>query len=290
MQYLIDVLSQGSLYALCALGIALTFGVMRLINFAHGEFMMVGGYVLVVAGDIPVWAALLSSVIIVGFLAVATERIAFRPVRNADPETMLVTSFAVSFLLQSLAVLLFGSLGRSVRVFPPSITGVMHIGGLNIRWLDIITVAVTVTLLVSLMAFMKTRHGVELRAAAENFTVARLLGVKANQVIGTAFAISGVFAAATSIVLAAQRGLVEPTFGTTTMLFAFIAVIVGGMGSLPGAVLGAYALGLISVTSQALLPLGLRQFRDAFIFLVVVLILLLRPEGILRGHAARVRI
>lgn len=290
MQYLIDALSQGSLYALCALGIALIFGVMRLINFAHGELMMVGGYVLVVAGGIPVWAALLSVLLVVCFLAVAIERIAFRPVRDADPETMLVTSFALSFLLQSLAILCFGSLGRSVRVFPNSVTGVTEFGGMSLRWLDIITVALTATLLTGLTVFMKTSHGVAMRAAAEDFTVARLLGVRANHVIALAFAISGVFAAATGVVLAAQRGLVEPGFGTNTMLFAFIAVIIGGIGSLSGAVLGSYALGVVSVAMQTLLPDGLRPFRDAFIFLVVVLLLLARPSGLLRNRSLTVRI
>lgn len=290
VQYGIDALNHGSIYALCSLGIALVFGVMGLINFAHGELMMIGGFVLVVLTAQPLWIAAIFAVLGVAACALAIERAAFRPVRKADGETMLVTSFAVSFLLQGVAILAFGSLGRSVSVLPALSEQSVAVGGVDIRLLDVVTIGTTIVMLVLLLLFLRSRWGVQMRAAAENFGNSQLIGVRANRVIGAAFAVSGVLAAVTAVILAAQRGLVDPTFGTTTMLMAFIAVILGGIGSVSGAVVGAYLLGAISVAFQALLPSGVRPFRDAFIFGFVVLVLVVRPQGLLPNPYRQARV
>jgi branched-chain amino acid transport system permease protein len=289
MQYVIDAFSLGSLYALFALGIALVFGVMQLINFGHGELIMVGGYALVLISEPSGVVAIAVMVVIVVCVALTMERIAFRPVRGADAETLLVTSFAVSFLLQSLATLTLGALPRGASVLP-GLNKPLSVAGLNIRGLDVATVGITVVLVTALVLFLKTRIGVQMRAAAEDFRTARLMGVAANKVIAIAFAMSGFLAAVAAVILVAQTGLVAPTIGVSAVLAAFIATIVGGIGSLTGAVLGGYLLGAVTVSLQALLPLALRSYRDAFVFVAVVAILILRPQGLLTPKSATTRV
>jgi branched-chain amino acid transport system permease protein len=289
VQYVIDALSLGSLYALFALGIALVFGVMQLINFGHGELIMVGGYALVMISAPSGLLTIAVMVVVVVGVALAMERIAFRPVRRADAETLLVTSFAVSFFLQSLATLTLGALPRGASVLP-GLNKPLSVAGLNVRGLDLVTVGVTLALVTALVLFLKTRTGVQMRAAAEDFQTARLLGVAANKVIAIAFAMSGVLAAVAAVILVAQTGLVQPTIGVSAVLAAFIATIVGGIGSLTGAVLGGYLLGAVTVSLQALLPLALRSYRDAFVFVAVVAILILRPQGLLTPKSAATRV
>jgi branched-chain amino acid transport system permease protein len=280
LQNSINALSYGSLYALFALGIALIFGIMQLINFAHGELIMVGAYAIVLLGVLP-WPFLLLATfaIVIGF-ALAMERIAFRPVRGAKPGTLLITSFAVSYLLQNLATVILGALPRSTS-FGTSLSQSLTIGSVSVARFDLVTVAVTFTLLALLGAFLaKTRIGVEMRAAAEDFRMARVLGVKANVVIATAFAISGVLAATASVLLVIQTGSVNPTMGSTPVLVAFVATVLGGIGSLRGAVLGGFLLGIVTVALQAYLPLELRYYRDAFAYGAVIAMLLIRPQGL----------
>ena len=286
LQYVIDGAALGSLYALFALGIGLIFGIMNLINFAHGELIMVGGYVLVFVSTPSTILRVAVMLMIVVVLALAMERVAFRPARGARADTLLVTSFAVSFLLQSLAIVLLGALQESAGILS-SFNESFSVGEITIRKLDVFTVAVTAGLLVGLVAFLgRTRLGVQMRAAAEDFRMARALGVRANTVIATAFALSGLLAGVAALILVAQTGVVSPTMGLTPVLAAFIATILGGLGSLTGAVLGGYVLGALTVGLQATLPLGYRPYRDAFVFLIVVLVLILRPQGLISSRAA----
>jgi branched-chain amino acid transport system permease protein len=281
IQNAIDAISFGSLYALFALGIALIFGIMGLINFAHGELIMVGGYALVFLGH-PSWPLLvIGTIAIVVVFALATERIAFRPVRGADPITLLVTSFAVSYLLQSLAQLIVGSIPKTTNL-STSLSQSFTIGEINIPKLDVVIVVVTLSMLILLGVFLRrTRIGIQMRAAAEDFRMARVLGVRANRVIATAFALSGALAGVAAILLVAQTGVVTPTMGSSPVLVAFIATVLGGMGSLRGAVLGGFVLGAITVALQAYLPLELRYYRDAFAYTAVIVMLLLRPQGLI---------
>jgi len=281
IEYAIDGVSLGSLYALFALGIGLLFGIMRLINFAHGELIMIGAYALFFIVS-PPWPVRIAAILgITVFAALAMERVAFRPARGADPDTLLITSFAVSFLLQNLAILSFGALPRSVAI-APFLTGSVRIGSYSIPNIDLVTVGVTAFLLLVLGLFLaRTRLGVQMRAAAENFTMARLLGVRADTVIATAFALSGLLAGVAAIILTQQTGIIEPTIGVAPVLAAFVATILGGLGSLVGAVVGGYFLGGLTVALQATLPLALRSYRDAFVFAAVLLVLVLRPQGLL---------
>jgi branched-chain amino acid transport system permease protein len=290
IQNAIDALSFGSLYALFALGIALIFGIMGLINFAHGELIMIGGFSLVFLGH-PGWPLLIVGTIgIVVLFALAIERIAFRPVRGADPITLLVTSFAVSYLLQNLAQVVFGSVPKTINL-STSLAESFSIDGIYIAKLDVVTVVATIVLLTGLGLFLgKTRIGVQMRAAAEDFRMARVLGVNANKVIAMAFALSGVLAGVAAILLVAQTGVVTSTIGSSPVLVAFIATVLGGIGSLRGAVLGGFVLGIITVALQAYLPLEFRYYRDAFAYTAVIAMLLVRPQGLIIAKSVVTRV
>jgi branched-chain amino acid transport system permease protein len=289
-QNAIDAVTLGSLYALFALGIALIFGVMRLANFAHGELIMVGGYSLVVFERVSWPLKLLLTCLVVVIFALAMERAAFRPLRGSSPATLLVASFALSYGLQNLAALIFSTTPKATNL-STTLTQPFRISTLVVPRLDVVTVSVVVAMLVGLAAFLSwTRTGVQMRAAAEDFGMARLLGVRANVVIAVAFAISGLLAAVAAMLLVTQSGQVQTTMGTTAVVFGFVATVIGGIGSLWGAVLGGYLLGALSVVFQASLPLGLRPFRDALVFLAILVLLIVRPRGLVASRTAVVRV
>jgi branched-chain amino acid transport system permease protein len=290
-QHVIDVASTGSLYALLALGIALIFGIMRLINFAHGDLIVFAAYtLLLLSGAVP-WALVVAAALFVAIaLALAMDRVAFRPVRGANPATLLVTSFAVSVFLHNIVLITVGARPRGVGL-PAFLGQNFTIGGVEIAKLDVIQIAVTVILLTALALFLrKASLGVQMRAAAEDFEVARLLGVRANRVIAAAFALSGLLAGVASILLVGTTGSVTPTMGVTPVLIAFIATVMGGMGSLIGAVIGGFVLGALTVVLQIALPLQLRGYRDAFAFGTVLLILLVRPQGLIVPETEQSRV
>jgi branched-chain amino acid transport system permease protein len=281
IQTAIDAASLGSLYALMALGIALIFGIMRLVNFAHGELIMVGAYVLFVLRDTPLVVALGGTVLAVVVLALVMERVAFRPLRDAEPTTLLIASFAISFLLQNVTILAVGALGKSTNV-APIFDQSFFIGDLRVSKLAVITILVTAALGVALtLFFKKTLFGFQMRAAAEDFRMARMLGVRANTVIAIAFAMSGVLAAAVSILLVAQTGGIDPGMGLYPVVVALVATVVGGLASLPGAALGGFVLGCVTVLLQTALPDNLSPYRDAFAFSLVIVLLVFRPEGLM---------
>jgi branched-chain amino acid transport system permease protein len=290
IEHAIDALDLGSLFALYAIGIALIFGIMRLINFAYGELIMIGGYTLVIVGADSLILAIVVCIVVTVVAALLMERIAFRPLRGADPTTMLITSFALSFGLQNLAVVTQGSLPKSVDL-SPFFRESWSTGGVTIAKLDVVTIVSTALLVGGLAIFLnRSRLGVQMRAAAENFGMARLLGVKANRVIAAAFAFSGVLAGAASVLFVAQTGSVTATSGVTPVLYGFIATILGGLGSLPGAALGGLLLGIGATVLQNALPESLGPYRDAFLFGAVFLVLVLRPQGLIvsRSQARRV--
>ena len=294
LQNIINALSLGSLYALLALGISLIFGIMGLVNFAHGELIMAGGYVLYLLTNrisgIPLPGYLLACVAGVALLALLMERGVFRPLRGSSASTLLVASFAVSYGLQNVALAVFGGLPQAVQL--PSIASqTMNVGGVRVAPFDLITIAMTALLLVCLTAFLqRTRMGVQMRAAAEDFSMARLLGVRADAVVAMAFLISGLLAGVVSFFYLAKVGTVIPTLGQEPVLVGLCAMVIGGMGNLVGAVVGGFVLGIITIAFQAYLPLSVSGFSDAFVFGSVIVLLLVRPQGLItRGtHAPRV--
>ncbi len=290
IQHVIDALTSGSLYAIYALGIAIVFSVMGLINFAHGELIMIAGFTVVLLADAPLPVALAAAVLLAIAFAMGMERIAFRPVRGASATTLLVTSFAVSYFLQNLAGVLFGNVPLGINILPV-LSQAMTIGSVSVPYLSTVVITTTFITLAALSLFLsRSNVGLQLRAAAEDFTTARLLGVRANSIIALAFAISGLLAGLGALFEVAQTGIVYPTMGANALLFAFVATILGGMGSLSGAVLGGYVLGSATVVLQVVLPAEWRPFRDALIFGLVIVVLLARPQGLIgsRSRAGRV--
>lgn len=292
VQVLIDALALGSLFALTALGIGLIFGVMRLINFAHGDFIMIGGYALIVPSTVATatmfigaWPAPLlvgAICLIVVLLALASERLAFRPLRNAAPSVLLITSFALSYFLQNAVIMTYGGRPKAVNLWQGLMEPILLVG-IRIPKLQIVTIVVTLVLLLLLVVFLKrTPMGIAMRAASEDFRMARLLGVRANQVIAVAFAISGFLASVISFLLVAQTGVLSFHMGVPLVLFGFVATVVGGMGSLVGAVLGGFAVGIVSVLFQVMLPIDWRPNRDVWVYGMILLILLLRPSGLVK--------
>ncbi|MEK6443192.1 branched-chain amino acid ABC transporter permease [Pseudonocardia sp. T1-2H] len=289
VQALVNALNLGGLYALYALGVAMVFGILRLVNFAHSSLIMAGGYTLVFTASLPLVVRLVLTVAVCVALAMLLELVAFRGIRSAAPETMLVTSFAVSVLLASLAESLFGALPRSTDV-DPVFRESWTFGQIYLPKINVVTVVVVVVLIGGLGLFLtRTPAGLRMRAAAEDFATARLLGVAANRVISLAFAVSGVLAAAAAVLLLGANGSVTPTFGFNAVLFGLIAAVVGGLSSLRGAVAGGFVLGAASQLLQEVLPVGLAPFRDALLFAAVFCLLVVRPQGLIRsGQGVRV--
>lgn len=288
IQYLINALSLGSLYALMALGMAIVFGILRLVNLAYGELIMVTGYTLFVLSDSPLpWFVLAITAVLVAMLtSILTERVAFRPVRSNSLNAMLITSFAVSTLLQNAALLLVSPRTRAVDV-PGFLSQSLRIGGLNVSMANVLTIVVSLALLVGLnLLLRRTTLGIALRAAADDFPMTRMLGVRADRVIATAFAISGLLAGMVGLFWVARIGSVVPTIGAGPLLIALIATVIGGMQGLSGAIAGGYLLGALTVGMQLLLPQGLLDYRDAFTFAIVILVLLVRPQGLIAGRSA----
>ena len=289
-QHLIDSISLGSLYAVMGLSIALVFGIMRLVNFAQGDLVMVGAYGSAFATHAPWILTLVITLVVPVVFALVIERIAFRPVRGASDSTLLVTSFAVSYLLQSLVLLFLTSTPRGVSL-APALGHPFHVAGLLVPWLDVATIGATAFLLPTLTWFLaKTRTGVYMRAAAEDFTTARLMGVRANRIIAIAFAISGLLTGVTAYLTVAQSGQVYPTMGVNLLLVAFVATTIGGLGSLSGAVFGGYLLGIITVFIGAYFPRSLSSFTQAFTYAIVIAILVYRPQGLLTWRSPRTRV
>ena len=280
LQHLVDIVSLASLYALLALPVALIYGIMSLVNFAHGELIMIGAYALFLLGALVLPLLLFLVLLAVIAAALSMERTAFRPVRGVSPETLLVTSFALSFLLQNLALLLFGSRPKSIDT-PSGLTGVFEVAGARIDYLDALSFGMAVVCIGGLALFLRrTKFGVQMQAASEDFMMARLLGVRANSVIAAAFAVSGALAGIAAFLLVAQGGSAYPTIGLAVVIIAFVATMMGGLGSLTGSILGAAILGGTTVLLDVVLPESLRPTRDAFLYAAVLLLLLIRPDGL----------
>ena len=290
IQTIVDAVALGSLYALAALGIGLVFGVMRLINFAYGEVITAAAYALLLTSQFhPGWRIIVALAVALG-MSLLLE-VVFRPLRTAAPATMLIATFAVSFLLQNVAVLVFGTRGEAMN-FLPGLNQAFQVGDIRIRYITLVSIVVGLVLL-SLVAYLlnRTDIGLRMRAAAADFDTARLLGVRARQVIIVAFGLSGLLAAAVAMTIAVQRPLVTPTFGFFIVIPALVGVVVGGLVRLVPATLGGFAVGFATVVLGDLLPSSGRVFLNSLLFGLVILVLLLKPDGLfLRGPASAERL
>ena len=281
-QTLVDAVGLGSIYALMAVGIGLVFGVLRLINFAYGQLVMAGAYALALASERgwPVWAGILLCFAVVLALSLAMERLVFRPLRTQSPAVMLVATFAVAFLLQSIALLWFGSLGK-IAASLASLNQPVTVGDVDIRKITLVAIGAAAACLVALVLLLgRTTVGLHMRAAAMDFQTARLLGVRANRVIGSAVLVSGLLAAIVAIMLTVQTPLVTPEFALRDTIVVLAGVVVGGMNRLGTATLGGFAIGFASGLLGGALPTDQSQYLPSFLFGVVILVLLVRPGGL----------
>jgi branched-chain amino acid transport system permease protein len=283
-QQFINALSLGSIYALVAIGLAMVFSILRLINFAHGEVLMLGAFFTYYWSrtDLPFAVAAVLGVVGTVVVGLTMERVAYRPLRGAPEVSLLLTSLGVSIAVQNSATMIFG---EQPKRFPTPTQFERRIdlgGGVEITVTNLITVGTAIFLLALLTWFVtRTRLGLSMRASAENPTAARLMGINVNTVILAAFVIGSALAGIAGILWGARVGRIDPLMGFIPVLRAFVATVIGGFGSIPGAVIGAYVLGFGEIFLVALLPDNLTGYRDAFIFGALILILLIRPQGIL---------
>ncbi len=291
IQNLIDGLGRGSIYALLALGVAVIFGVMHLLNFAHGEMITVGGYTVywMMQRDMSWWLAVPAIIIVSVLTSLAIERVAFSRVRGASDFTLLLTSFGVHFVVFSIFLLYVSA---SVKTFdrPTWVANTYSVGSLNIEVFDTVVIGVTVlTLIATTLLLQRTMFGLALRAAAEDFEAARLMGVRSDSVIRGAFALSGLLAGIAGVFWLMRAGSTVPSAGIDPMLKGVLAALIGGLGSLRGAVIGGFALGLAEVLLRSRLPDSVANLTEGFVFLLIALLFIFRPQGLITvSHAERV--
>jgi branched-chain amino acid transport system permease protein len=282
-QTLVDAIGLGAVYALMAVGIGLVFGVLRLINFAYGQLVMVGAYTLAFTAAWPVAASIAACVAVVVALSLVMDRAVFRPLRNESPAVMLVTTFAIAFVLQAAALLVdirddtIGEIATSIASFNQAI----DIAGTDVRKITIAAVVVTGVVL-ALLALLLTRTtiGLHMRAAATDFGTARLLGVKADRVITLAVILSGLLAAIVAVILTVQNPFVGPDFALRETIVVLVGVVVGGIDRLWTATLGGFAIGFATGVINGVLPTDKSVFLPSAVFALVILVLLLRPGGL----------
>lgn len=279
---LVNGIQAGSIYALVALGYTMVYGIVKLINFAHGDFIMVGGYIsiatipLIAATGAPGWLCVIAAVVGCALLGVTTERVAYKPLRNSPRISALITAIAVSLMLQNLFLLLFSSSGRP---FPEIITVPdITIGGVKLGGLTVVTIAISVVIMIALQLFVKnTRMGKAMRAVSENNNAAQLMGINVNTTISLTFAIGSGLAAIAAVMYCSAYPLVDPYLGSMLGLKAFIAAVLGGIGIIPGAMFGGIIIGVIESLTKAYIS---SQLADAVVFGVLILVLLVKPTGI----------
>ena len=281
-QTLTDATALGAIYALMAVGIGLVFGVLRLVNFAYGQLVMAGAFALALASqwNWPIWAAILLCFAVVLVLSVLMDRLVFRPLRAHSPAIMLVATFAVAFLLESVALLWFGPLGKIATSFG-TLNQPVTISGVDIRKITIVAVVVAAACLVALTLLLeRTTVGLHMRAASMDFQTARLLGVRANRVIASAVLISGGLAAVVAVLLTVQTPLVTPDFALRDTIVVLAGVVLGGMNRPIPATLGGFAIGFASGLLGGALPTDQSQYLPTFLFAAVIVVLLVRPNGL----------
>jgi len=284
LQQILNGLILGSMYALIAIGFSMIYGIIRLINFAHGDIVMIGAFAtlaLMRVPGIPFWVVAGCVLIVGGFLGWIIERSVFRPIRGAPQVTGFIASLAVSVMLQNLGILTLTAQPRNFS-FPDDLQEVMVIGSVGFRLIDIVIIVAALVLMGLLIYLVrKTRLGLAMRATAENLDVARLMGIPINRTIRFTFVIGGSLAGIAGLMWGGKFGQIDPLMGFVPGLKSFVAAVVGGVGSIPGAMIGGFVLGLAEVLFVGILPPIYSAYRDTFVFSTLILILLVLPNGIL---------
>ena len=275
---LINGLSLGGIYAMIALGYTMVYGIAKMLNFAHGDIIMIGGYLIFVfmATNNPILAILLSVVGCV-LLGITIEKVAYKPLRGASPLAVLITAIGVSYLLQSLAQIIFGSATKMVTVYE---FGAIKLFGATIQISALVTLAVTVIVMAALTLFVKyTRMGRAMIAVSEDKSAAQLMGINVNAIITVTFAIGSALAALAGLFYLLKAPAVSNTMGAMPGIKAFTAAVIGGIGSIPGAMLGGILLGVVESISYKITAIA--PYTDAIEFSILIIILLVRPTGFL---------
>jgi len=288
IQSFVDALSAGATLGLAALSIGLVFGVIRLANFAAGEIITASAYSVIFTWQLGWYVAIPIAIIIGVILSLLMEIGVFSRMRTATPATLLVASFGLSFLLQRIYEMLFTNNVQTAAV-APELARSINIGGIRIQMLSVATIIIAAVLLFALIQFLnRSIWGLQLQAAAADFRTARLVGIPASRVIGLSFALSGILAAAVAFVSTVQTGAVGPTFGVPIVILALIGAVIGGIDKIYGALAGGFLVGFVTSMLASWLPSDMSNFKDAYVFLFVIIVLIFRPNGLLvRGGTVR---
>lgn len=278
LPYLLAGISVGGQYALIAIGYTMVYGILRLINFAHGDIFMVAGLVMVYASTaMPIYLAIPLVIAVTVLLGFLVERIAYKPLRNAPRMSIMISAIGVSYLLQNLALYITGGLSKVYPVIPV-ISNSVTIGGANTKMVTIITPILTIILVIALMQLINhTKIGMAMRAVSKDFETSQLMGIKINSVISVTFIIGSFLAAVGSMLYFTNYTGVTPIAGSMPGLKAFVAAVFGGIGSIPGAVIGAFIIG---ICENIIKGLGWTTFSDAFTFALLIVILIAKPTGL----------
>lgn len=276
---LINGLSIGGIYAMIALGYTMVYGIAKMLNFAHGDIIMVGGYTIYVfmttTGHPAI--AIIAAIIFCTLLGITIERVAYKPLRGSSPLAVLITAIGVSYLLQSLAQIIFGSAPKMVNIFE---LGTVKVGGMKIQVATLLTLACTIVVMAALSVFVKfTKMGRAMVATSEDRDATQLMGINVNMVITVTFAIGSALAAIAGLFYLIKAPSISNTFGSMPGIKAFTAAVIGGIGSIPGAMIGGIVLGIIECFSYKIPALA--AYTDAIEFLILIVILLVKPTGIL---------
>lgn len=281
LSYLISGISLGSVYAIIALGYTMVYGIAKMLNFAHGDIIMIGGYVSFVAVSslgLNPWIAMVIAMVVCTLLGVLIERFAYKPLRQATSLAVLITAIGVSYLLQNAALLIWGA---NPKVYTPIISGTLNLfgGKLSVSYISLLTVAACIIIMIALTVFTsKSKLGKAMRACSEDKGAALLMGINVNRTISLTFAIGSALAAIAGVLLCSSYPTLMPTTGSMPGIKAFTAAVFGGIGSIPGAFIGGILLGVIEALAKAYIS---TQLSNSIVFAVLIIVLLVRPVGLL---------
>ncbi|MDR2477807.1 MAG: branched-chain amino acid ABC transporter permease [Treponema sp.] len=282
-QYLCNALSLGSLYALIAIGYTMVYGILRLINFAHGDVFMLGGYIAFYAATVffmPWWAGFIVAFGLTGIFGIGLERVAYRPLRQSPKISIMISAIGASFLMENLATVIFGGRPKGFPV-PELFNKVVHIGSVSVVNVSLIIPVLTAVLLAVLIIIVhRTKTGMAMRAVSTDLAAARLMAIDVNKIVSFTFGTGSVLAAIGGVMWSLKYPQLNPTMGMIPGLKCFIAAVIGGIGNISGAVLGGLLLGFIEIMVIAVLP-TLTGYRDAFAFVLLIIVLLVKPSGLL---------
>lgn len=282
-QHLTNGISLGSLYALIAIGYTMVYGILRLINFAHGDIFMLGAYITyygIMFTSIPWWLVFIFASVFTGFIGLLLEKIAYRPLRESPRITILISAIGASFFLQNFGIVVFGGRPKAFPV-PDIFNKVIRLGGVSVSIVTFIIPTVTIILLLGLTYFItKTKTGMAMRALSKDYETASLMGIDINKIISITFFIGSFLAAVGGVMWGIRYPQLMPLMGAMPGLKCFIAAVIGGIGNITGAVIGGFILGLGEILIIAFLP-NLTGYRDAFAFVLLIVILLVKPTGLM---------